>query len=99
MFSLGLLDYYGRVSSATNGGTCSISSPSTEILLTEVGQNVVIQDGISTFSQFQVTGAFKNHQSRTKIVLQFIQDIHFHFHILDKNSRIVVKAIFPKLYW
>lgn len=56
VFSVGLLDHYGHVSNATSGGACSISSPSTDILLTEAGRTVAIQNGVSTFSQFDVTG-------------------------------------------
>lgn len=55
-FSLALEDYYGAVASATNGGTCSINSPSNDILLGEAGRFAPIQSGVSIFTQFEVTG-------------------------------------------
>ena len=34
-FTLALEDYYSAVASATDGGTCSINTPSNDILLSE----------------------------------------------------------------
>lgn len=56
-FSLALEDFYGAISSASSGGTCSINSPSADILLSEAGRFAPIQAGVSTFTQFEVTGA------------------------------------------
>ena len=55
-FSLALEDYYGAVATATSSGTCSINSPSNDILLSEAGRFAAIQAGVSTFTQFEVTG-------------------------------------------
>lgn len=55
-FTLALEDYYGAVASATDGGTCSINTPSNDILLSEAGRFAPIQSGASTFTQFEVTG-------------------------------------------
>ena len=55
-FALALEDYYGAVATATSGGTCSINSPSNNILLGEAGRFAPIQAGVSTFTQFEVTG-------------------------------------------
>ncbi len=55
-FALALEDYYGAIVSATSGGTCSINSPSADILLTEQGRFAAIQSGLSSFTQFEVTG-------------------------------------------
>ena len=56
-FALALEDYYGAVATATSGGTCSFNSPSNDILLSEAGRFAPIQSGVSTFTQFEVTGA------------------------------------------
>lgn len=37
-FALALEDYYGVISTASNGGICTIASPSNAIVLTEVGE-------------------------------------------------------------
>ena len=55
-FALALEDYYGAVATATSGGTCSLNSPSNDILLSEAGRFAPIQSGVSTFTQFEVTG-------------------------------------------
>ena len=55
-FTLALEDYYSAVASATDGGTCSINTPSNDILLSEAGRFAPIQSGASTFTQFEVTG-------------------------------------------
>ena len=55
-FALALEDYYGAVAIATSGGTCSLNSPSNDILLSEAGRFAPIQSGVSTFTQFEVTG-------------------------------------------
>lgn len=56
VFSVGLEDYYGQLSSATSSGTCQITSPSPALLLTEQGRFSGIQNGVAVFSQFEVSG-------------------------------------------
>ena len=59
-FSLALEDYYGAIASATSGGTCSIQSPSSDISLSEAGRFAPILSGVSTFTQFDVSGTGPN---------------------------------------
>ena len=56
IFSVGLSDYYGQLSTATSSGTCQIVSPTTQLLLTEQGRIASIQNGSAVFAQFDATG-------------------------------------------
>ena len=56
-FQVGLKDFYGHLSSATNAGTCQIASPSNDLLLTEQGRISSLQGGVATFGLFEVSGA------------------------------------------
>ena len=74
-FSLALEDYYGAIASATSGGTCSIQTPSPDISLSEAGRFAPILSGVSTFTQFDVSGTGPNpphnagmHRARAVLV-------------------------------
>ena len=56
-FQVSLEDYYGHLSSAYSAGSCQVTSPSSDLLLSEQGRISGVQGGVSTFGLFEVSGA------------------------------------------
>ncbi|KAK9867386.1 hypothetical protein WJX84_004228 [Apatococcus fuscideae] len=60
-FELGMLDYYGNVGVAENGGTCTVQYPSTDgITVPDLGRSSTITAGLSAFDVFSIIGGIGN---------------------------------------
>ena len=57
-FELGLLDYYGNVGIAENGGSCTVQYPLTDnITVPDLGRSSTITAGLAAFDVFSIIGA------------------------------------------
>ena len=56
-FELGLLDYYGNVGVAENGGTCTVQYRLTDnITVPDLGRSSTITAGLAAFDVFSIIG-------------------------------------------
>ncbi len=70
-FELGMLDYYGNVGVAENGGTCTVQYPSTDgITVPDLGRSSTITAGLSAFDVFSIIGQWLSYYQLASNVSQ-----------------------------